>query len=107
MRVIESKKKKKRKKRKAIEKFIETYWSSLMGSSYAADMVACENTNVKKEASRLKKEKLVGKLKQTDDGFVFVDVSNNFIHGFFPLIDEEGIEKPPYFDDDGVLHFGA
>jgi hypothetical protein len=102
MRIIESKKrkkdKKKKKKRRGIEKFIEAYWSTLLPAPYPADMVAHEDEKISKQASRLRKENLRGKLKQTDDGFVYLDISNNFIHGFFPLLEEEeGIEKPPYF----------
>jgi len=45
---------------------------------------------------------LTGIIKQQDDGFVYVDVSNDIIHGMFRLVDEEGIEEPPYFDKDGI-----
>jgi len=46
--------------------------------------------------SRLVSVPLKGILKQTDDGFVYLDISNNVINGFFTLIDEEEISKPPY-----------
>lgn len=46
--------------------------------------------------SRLISVPLRGTLKQTDDGFVYLNLSNDVIHGLFTLIDDEGIEKPPY-----------
>ena len=46
--------------------------------------------------SRLVSVPLKGTLKQTDDGFVYLNISNNVINGMYTLIDEEGIEKPPY-----------
>jgi len=46
--------------------------------------------------SRLVSVSLKGKLKQTNDGFVYLDISNNVINGIFSLIDEDDIEKPPY-----------
>ena len=46
--------------------------------------------------SRLISVPLKGKLQQTKDGFVYLDISNNVINGLFTLIDEDDIEKPPY-----------
>jgi len=46
--------------------------------------------------SRLISVPLKGTLEQTNDGFVYLNLSNDVIHGLFTLIDEEGIEKPPY-----------
>tara|TARA_Y100000310_G_scaffold333763_1_gene411982 strand:+ start:12647 stop:13117 length:471 start_codon:yes stop_codon:yes gene_type:complete len=48
-------------------------------------------SNIKKDVS------LKGVLRQADDGFCFLEISNNVIHGLFTLIDEDDIEKPPYF----------
>ena len=49
-------------------------------------------------ASNIKKDVcLKGVLRQADDGFCFLKISNNVIHGLFTLIDEDDIEKPPYF----------
>jgi len=53
-------------------------------------------------SDKLKETLLKGKLKQDSEGFVFIDVDNNFIDGMYPLIDEEEIEKPPYFGKDGI-----
>ena len=49
-----------------------------------------------KLASRLISVPLKGTLKQTDEGFVYLNISNDVVHGLFKLIDEEGIEEPPY-----------
>ena len=54
------------------------------------------------KSARLRNVYLTGVLKQTDDGFCYVDINNNVIHGMFKLVDEDGIEKPPYFDKDGI-----
>ena len=50
-------------------------------------------------ASRKISVPLKGVLRQTEDGFVYVDVSNNIIHGLFTLLGEDEVEKPPYFED--------
>jgi len=43
-----------------------------------------------------------GTLRQRDNGFLYLDISNNVIHGMYSLIDEEDIDKPPYFGDGEV-----
>jgi hypothetical protein len=57
------------------------------------------------------KEKLpsVGTLKQTEDGLIYLDLDDAFIHSLFPLIEEECIEKPPFFFGRETLgaHIGA
>ena len=51
---------------------------------------------------------LKGVLKQQPNGWVYVNVSNDVIHGLYSLIAEEGVEKPPYFNDGGVgAHISA
>ena len=55
------------------------------------------NWYIKLAKSKLKEVNLVGTIQQTDTGFVYVKISNDVIHGLFKLIDEEGIEEPPYF----------
>ena len=49
-----------------------------------------------KKAKTLKNVDLKGKLKQTDDGFVYLDLPDTVVNGLFAIIDEDGIEKPPY-----------
>jgi hypothetical protein len=56
--------------------------------------------------SRLISVPLCGTLKCTDDGFYYLKISNDVIHGLFALIDEENIEKPPY-DLGGYKDIGA
>ena len=46
--------------------------------------------------SRLISVPLKAKLKQTDDGFIYLDIPNSMINAFYSLIDEKDIEKPPY-----------
>jgi hypothetical protein len=41
--------------------------------------------------------KLVGVLKQTRDGFVYVDVPDEMIYGLIDAVDAEDIKKPPYW----------
>ena len=48
-----------------------------------------------KQAEKLKDVKLVGKLKQTKDGFTYLDIPDNVITALFALIDKDGIVKPP------------
>ena len=48
--------------------------------------------------AKLKDVSLKGELKKTDDGFVYLKVPDDIIHGFFPLIDDDGISEPPYFN---------
>ncbi len=40
---------------------------------------------------------LCGTLKETSKGFVYVDVSDDYIHKLLPFIQSEGFESPPYF----------
>lgn len=93
--VSESIKRKKKKNKEMLRK----YWSLIFPKDYADLMVAghIDEHLTKIANSKLKKEDLVGKLCQAPNGFVYINISNNFIHGFFPLINEDGVEKPPYF----------
>jgi len=40
--------------------------------------------------------KLTGKLKQTSDGFVYLDVPDEILHGFYTILSGD-VKKPPYF----------
>jgi hypothetical protein len=94
MRIIYSKLKKKEKKR------LKKYWRLLEPKKYVDKMTfdyAVSGENVKIAAGKLSEVKLKGVLKQTKEGFVYIKLSNDVIHGLFTLIDEEGIEEPPYF----------
>ncbi|KKM60261.1 hypothetical protein LCGC14_1543610 [marine sediment metagenome] len=46
--------------------------------------------------AQLKEVKLRGILKKTKDNFVYLDISNDIINGFISILDDEGINKPPY-----------
>ena len=61
-----------------------------------------------KTAERKSSVPLKGIIRQRDNGWVYVNISNDVIHGLFSLIAEEGLEKPPYFGEDGVgAHISA
>jgi len=47
-------------------------------------------------SSRKKEEPIFGELKQTKDGFLYVDMPNNIINAFYVSIDDKKKEKPPY-----------
>jgi hypothetical protein len=88
-----------RYKRKKFKK----YWRVLEPKKYVDLMISNkESIFLKIAGQELKEVELFGILKQSKNGFVYLDISNNVIHGLFTMIDEEGIEKPPYFDKDGV-----
>ena len=49
-----------------------------------------------KIAQKLEDVELKGKLKQTKNGFTYLDINDDIVDGLFSLIDEDGIKKPPY-----------
>lgn len=49
-----------------------------------------------KLAGHREKAWLSGTLHRTHDGFVYLNVSNDIINGFFRGLDEEGVVQPPY-----------
>jgi len=83
------------KKSKRNKKF-KKYWSLLEPKEYINKIVASSESFIK-VAERLKEVKLYGKLTQAKEGFTYLSVSNNIIHGLFSLIREDGAEKPLYF----------
>lgn len=50
--------------------------------------------------SDLNRLEFSGKLKETKDGFVYVDVSDKFIKDLFDIIQPEGASLPPYKNKD-------
>jgi hypothetical protein len=93
MKEIFSKKYNKNKKKK-----FKKYWRTLEPKKYVDLMVAEYNEALTKLASnKLKEVVLSATLRQTEDGFVYLDISNDIIHGVFSMIDIESVEKPPYF----------
>ncbi|MFW6173138.1 MAG: hypothetical protein ACOC5T_05280 [Elusimicrobiota bacterium] len=51
-----------------------------------------------KISKKLDTVKLEGKLKQTKDGFVYLDIPDDIISGFLPMINNSNAKKPPYFN---------
>ncbi|HUS48858.1 MAG TPA: hypothetical protein VMZ91_01730 [Candidatus Paceibacterota bacterium] len=49
-----------------------------------------------KKFAQLKEVKLKGILKKTKDDFVYLDISNDIINGFIPMLNYEEVDKPPY-----------
>jgi len=85
--------------KKKFKDTLKDYFELLYPEDYSDALVSKEDKPSLKEARRKVSVPLSGVVKQTEDGFVYVDVSNDVIHGLFQLIDEEGIEKPPYFEE--------
>tara|TARA_Y100000310_G_scaffold344350_1_gene456663 strand:+ start:2139 stop:2711 length:573 start_codon:yes stop_codon:yes gene_type:complete len=85
--------------KKLDKKKLKLYWKVVYPKKYTDVLVGKRELAKIKAAYKSKKEDvaLKGVLQQNDKGFVFLDISNDVIHGLFTLIDEENIEKPPYF----------
>ena len=49
-----------------------------------------------KLAEKLKDVTLKGKLKQANNGFVYLSINDKLMEGLFQLIDKDKIQKPPY-----------
>lgn len=85
------------------KKKLKSYWRRVYPKKYTDVLVGRKLVHINKEASeRLKSVTLKGTLRQRDNGFLYLDISNNVIHGMYSLIDEEDIDKPPYFGDGEV-----
>ena len=83
------------------KKRLKRYWKRVYPKEYTDVLVGKKLTDLlSKEAQQMKSVPLKGIIRKTDDGFIYVDISNNVINGLFSLIDEEGIEKPPYSDEE-------
>ena len=80
------------------KKKLKKYWELIYNPEYVALMTAITlEQDLTKKASALKDVKLVGTIKQNDKGFVYVKVPDDVIDGLYKMIDEENIQKPPYF----------
>jgi hypothetical protein len=75
--------------------------SSVMISSALfaeADPIEIEDRIFKKiPVSALRSLPHFGVLKINQNGFLYVDVDDNYIHQLIRFIEDEGFEKPPYF----------
>jgi hypothetical protein len=100
MKKIYSKKTKKNKKDKY--KLIQ-YWSILYPKEYVDALTSktVDERLTKIASDKLEETLMKGKLRQDDEGYVFIDIDDKVIHGMYPLIDDEDVEKPPYFGKDG------
>jgi len=96
MKIVFSKKSKHKKKKK--DSKFRRYWETEEPKSYVDIMTAQQDIGVlEKEASKkLEEAILTGKLKQNEDGFVYVDVDDGIIDSFYKLLKEEKKQKPPY-----------
>lgn len=82
------------------KKRFKSYWRKIYPSKYVDLMTGATLVNPpQKLASKPKEYILKGKLKQTKDGFVYVDVPNSIIDGFYDMIKHiEKVQRPPYFN---------
>lgn len=100
-------------RRKKDEAKLTTYWSNLYPVEYAKDMardyqkqaIQSLDNSLRKLASDAVDVVFSGELRQTADGFVFVNVANSIFEGFLPLLGPE-VEQPPknerHYDDIGA-----
>jgi len=97
MKIIKTEKYKDKLKKN--KKNFKKYWKEIFPKEYVSNLSANTKSGFIKIARKLQVP-LIGTVKQTYDGFVYVDISNDVIHGLFSLIDSETKEKPPYLEDD-------
>jgi hypothetical protein len=99
--VTKSKKKRDESKSKDSDKeFLFDYWELEYPEEYVEELIAQSvEVPISKVAGKLTEVDLSGKLCETKDGFVYLDVPNAIIDGFMPLIGEE-VKKPPYNNKD-------
>jgi len=85
------------KRRKKDEAKLTQYWSNMYPTDYAKDMtrdyLAFSNGLIKM-ANDAVDVVFSGELRQTEDGFVFVDVPDSVFEGLLPLLGENA-ERPP------------
>lgn len=92
----------KEKKKKKDKKFLRNYFGILYPEDYSRLLVQFESKPVKVSMRRLaklsdkKEEKIKGYLKQTEDGFLYVDLPDSLIDAFHDMIDDPKAKKPPY-----------
>ncbi|NJL70400.1 MAG: hypothetical protein HC888_01720 [Candidatus Competibacteraceae bacterium] len=83
------------------KKRMKRYWRKVYPKPYANALVGANAVSVINKIAKksdLQGVKLKGRLKQTDDGFCYVDVPNSIIDAFYELVKGKGISKPPYFN---------
>lgn len=98
--IISDKAKKKNKKKD--KKILKNYFSILYPEDYASLLVQFQTKPVKVSFKKLaklsdrKKEKIKGRLMQTDDGFLYLDLPDSLIDAFVAMVDDPKAKKPPY-----------
>lgn len=101
MKIILSDKAKKKNKNKN-KNILKNYFSILYPEDYASLLVQFQTKPVKVSFKKLaklsdkKKEKIKGRLMQTDDGFLYLDLPDSLIDAFVAMIDDPRAKKPPY-----------
>jgi uncharacterized protein YlbG (UPF0298 family) len=90
--------------KKKDKRSLKKYWDLIYAPEYVDLMVAKkqEPELTKQASAKLKDVKLVGKIKQSPNGFVYVKMPDKIIDTFFALIDEEDIKKPPSYGPVGA-----
>lgn len=105
MKQVFSKKSKKKdtgKDKRKDKKNVELYWSLIFPGDYPKLMVQFDTTPVKVSMRKLaklsdrKEEKIKGRLMQTEDGFLYLDLPDQLIDAFHLMIDDPKAKKPPY-----------
>jgi len=95
--IVTSNAKKRNKKKDKDKKILKHYWSILYPEEYSSLLVQFDTSLVKTaKLSDRKEEKIVGKLKQTDDGFLYLDLPDSILDSFVPMIGDDKAKKPPY-----------
>lgn len=106
--ILSDKSKKEKKKKKKDKKLLKNYFGILYPEEYSELLVQYDTTPVKTASkvkadlrkfaklSDRKQEKIKGKLKQTDDGFLYVDMPDELLDAFIKMIDDPKAKKPPY-----------
>jgi len=97
--ILSDKSKKKKKKDKTL---LKNYFGVLYPEDYSALLVQFDTRPVKvafKKTAKLsdrKKEKIKGRLMQTEDGFLYIDLPDQLLDVFTEMIEDPKAKKPPY-----------
>tara|TARA_Y100000310_G_scaffold13838_1_gene14136 strand:- start:17388 stop:17957 length:570 start_codon:yes stop_codon:yes gene_type:complete len=81
------------------KKRLKKYWKTIYPKKYVDVLVTQENIDhfLKSAEKKPKNISLTGTLKQNSEGFVYIDIPDDFLFGLFKLLDEGEAKKPPYF----------
>jgi hypothetical protein len=78
---------------------LKGYWKTIYPKKYVDVLVTKDDIDdflksAEKEPINIS---LTGKLKQNNEGFVYMDIPDEFLFGLFDLLDKGKAKKPPYF----------